>query len=600
VFQAVFLVFARKARSIGRRDSVGGWLYQVANRAALRARGRSARRRAHQEPIGDVPGPDATDEVLWRDLRPVLDEEIHRLPAKYRVPFILCYLEGRTNEEAAEEIGCPKGTILSRLSRGREWLRSRLTRRGVALSAGWLATSLTQNASAAVPAELAASTVATGPAFAAGTAASGLIPAPVAVLTQGVLHAMFLTKLKLVAGLVALVLLGTGTVLFAQREGAPRPAQPERAGPAAPADQRGGEQPRREGAKPPDAFGKVIGISKDGKSITLEVAGSGRGEEPPKKAEFQLGEKTTIVYQSVGPNGAKPTEGYSAAVHIDDASKTLAASVTFSGPESLRRGPDVVGEVFAVAKDGKGITLGAAARGRGEEPAKTEVKFDDKTILLFSGVTKDGAKITEGYHAQVTLNDGPGSIAGVVHLVGQESHGRRGEKGPDVAGKIVSVDGATYTIELRPEARGEEAKTVTVKVGEKIPVIYQNVGLNGTKPVAGLQAQMWIEDGSKDVATRVVLTGVVPERWTTIQSKVVAVSKDGTTITLEQPAAARGEDPKRLEIRLTPKTKVAFSGVGPDEAKPVEGMFAMVRLVDGSKDTAAHAAFVKGRVERGR
>ena len=410
---------------------------------------------------------------------------------------------------------------------------------------------------------------------------------------------MFLTKLKIAAGLVALAILGTGTALLAQREGAPKPAPPERAGPAAPTAQRGGEQPRREAAKPPDAVGKVIGLGKDGKSFTLEIAGAGRGEEP-KKAEFQIGDKTTIIYQGVGPNGAKPTEGYGATVHIDDASKSLATSVTFQGPEALRRGPDVVGEVFAVAKDGKGITLGSAGRGRGEEPVKTEVKFDDKTVLVFSGVTKDGAKITEGYHAQVTLNDGPGSMAGIVHLVGQEGHGRRGEKGPDMAGKIVAVDGATYTVEVRPEARGEEAKKVTVKVGEKTPVIYQNVGLNGTKPAAGLQAQIWLEDGSKDVAAKVALTGVVPERWTTIQSKVVAVSKDGTTITVEQPAAARGEDPKRLEIHLTTKTRVAYSGVGPDEAKPAEGMFAMVRLVDGSKDTAAHVVFSKGRGERSR
>ena len=145
-FQATFLVFARKAASIGRGESVGGWLYKVAYRVALRARATTARRRGQEEPIDDLPGLTPDDDLIWRDLRPVLDEEIDRLPVKYRVPFVLCYLEGRTNEEAAEEIGCPKGTILSRLSRGREQLRSRLARRGLTLSVGCLVTALSENA----------------------------------------------------------------------------------------------------------------------------------------------------------------------------------------------------------------------------------------------------------------------------------------------------------------------------------------------------------------------------------------------------------------------------------------------------------------------
>jgi RNA polymerase sigma factor (sigma-70 family) len=111
-FQATFLVFARKAGTIGKRDAVGSWLYKVAYRVALRVRAKAAKGGAGEELADDLPAREAGDDVVWRDLRPVLDEEIDRLPEKYRVPFVLCYLQGHTNEEAAEQIGCPKGTIL--------------------------------------------------------------------------------------------------------------------------------------------------------------------------------------------------------------------------------------------------------------------------------------------------------------------------------------------------------------------------------------------------------------------------------------------------------------------------------------------------------
>ena len=160
-FQATFLMFARKAGSIGKGEALAGWLHKVAYRVALRLpRQGSAKRSAREKPLDDLPAPAAGDEVQWRDLRPVLDEEIDRLPAKYRTPLVLCYLQGRTNEEAAERLGCPKGTILSRLAHGRERLHSPVAvRRSIALSAGCLATLVFQNASsAALPAVLVKST----------------------------------------------------------------------------------------------------------------------------------------------------------------------------------------------------------------------------------------------------------------------------------------------------------------------------------------------------------------------------------------------------------------------------------------------------------
>jgi RNA polymerase sigma factor (sigma-70 family) len=134
-FQATFLTLARKAAAIGRGESLGGWLYTVAHRAAHRAlRRREAR--GCTEPLGDDapavdthPGP--TDLVSAQELRPLLDAEVARLPEKYRAAFVLCYLEGKTNTEAAEVLGCPRGTVQSRLARARKRLRRRLSDRHI-------------------------------------------------------------------------------------------------------------------------------------------------------------------------------------------------------------------------------------------------------------------------------------------------------------------------------------------------------------------------------------------------------------------------------------------------------------------------------------
>src|SRR5262249_20014506 len=151
------------------------------------------KRTASSEPTEAIPAPEASGDPDWNDLKPVLDAEIAQLPEKYRAPFVLCYLEGRTNEEAAAQLGCPKGTVLSRLSRGRERLRERFARRGVALTAVAFAFTLSQNAaSASVPMSLVTPTVGAAIPFAAGTAATKLVPASVAALTEGALQTMTL------------------------------------------------------------------------------------------------------------------------------------------------------------------------------------------------------------------------------------------------------------------------------------------------------------------------------------------------------------------------------------------------------------------------
>jgi RNA polymerase sigma factor (sigma-70 family) len=217
-FQATFLVLLRKASSLGKRELVANWLYGVAYRTALKARTQAARMRAHARPLTDVHAEESETEIEWKDLRPVLDEEVQRLPAKYRVPVVLCYLEGKTFEEAAHQLGWPAGTVSGRLARARQLLRTRLTRRGLELHGGLPATALAQAASAALPAQLKIATVRAAVTLTAkGAGTAYVIPASVVTLMEGVLQAMFMTKVKVAATLLLMVAVfggGAGVVTY--------------------------------------------------------------------------------------------------------------------------------------------------------------------------------------------------------------------------------------------------------------------------------------------------------------------------------------------------------------------------------------------------
>jgi RNA polymerase sigma factor (sigma-70 family) len=216
-FQATFLVLVRKAGSVVPRDRVGNWLYGVAVRTALEAKTMAARRRLKERRVRDLPRPEAVPAEDWSDVRPLLDEELSQLPDKYRVPVVLCDLEGKSRQEAAEQLGWPKGTVASRLATARRMLARRLARRGVALSGGALAAGLVhQHASAAVPPALVAATLKTAALFASGHGPAAGEISKAAALAEGVLKAMLLTRLKTsVAVLLALGVIGlTGTLTY--------------------------------------------------------------------------------------------------------------------------------------------------------------------------------------------------------------------------------------------------------------------------------------------------------------------------------------------------------------------------------------------------
>src|SRR6516225_7843406 len=169
-FQATFLILTRKAAGISQRALLGNWLYGVAYKVAAKARMTALRRRGRETPQADLAVLPDGEHAVEPDLAPLLHEELQRLPDRYRGPVVLCYLQGKTNAEAADQLHWPVGTVKSRLNRARELLRKRLARRGVVLTAGLLAA---HTLTAPAPAALLEGTFRAALLFAAGDAAVG-------------------------------------------------------------------------------------------------------------------------------------------------------------------------------------------------------------------------------------------------------------------------------------------------------------------------------------------------------------------------------------------------------------------------------------------
>ena len=206
-FQATFLLLARKASSIVKRESIRSWLYGVAYRTARDARAQVRARQKVQRVLTEADAAPATPPstaAAWEQLKPVLDEELNRLPEKLKAPLLLCYLDGKTRDEAAQELGWTVGMVKGCLEHGRDLLRARLGRRVLGLSAALLPALLEENALAAVPPVLKTSTV--------QAALGGTVSAPVAALVKGGLSIMWFAKMK-TAALLFLSLGCLGTAL---------------------------------------------------------------------------------------------------------------------------------------------------------------------------------------------------------------------------------------------------------------------------------------------------------------------------------------------------------------------------------------------------
>ena len=209
-FQAVFVVLAAKAAAV-RPPALGAWLHGVAFRTALRARTMADRRSRREAVVSALPEARSPVPQEAPDAVALLDEEIARLPDRYRIPVVLCEIEGVSRKEAAIRLGIREGTLSSRLATARKSLADRLRQRGVVLSAAGLSAALGQAATTATPP--AALTARTG---AIAALAPGLIPPAVGILSHGVLRIMFLDKLKTIVALVVVMAgLAIGAVVAA-------------------------------------------------------------------------------------------------------------------------------------------------------------------------------------------------------------------------------------------------------------------------------------------------------------------------------------------------------------------------------------------------
>jgi RNA polymerase sigma factor (sigma-70 family) len=222
-FQATCLVLARKVGSIRKAASLASWLHGVAYRTALRARADSSRRHRHEARAPQRSTTTDPDDLSWREVRQAVHEEVARLPARQRAALVLCYLEGKTQDEAAAQLGLAKGTLKGHLERGRALLRVRLVRRGLASGAvvvlgAWPAA--TKAACLSPP--LLVATIKAVMTVAAGGATASVVSANVATLAEGMVKVMFFKKL-IIAAILLLALAGAGMGLGAAvREELPR------------------------------------------------------------------------------------------------------------------------------------------------------------------------------------------------------------------------------------------------------------------------------------------------------------------------------------------------------------------------------------------
>jgi RNA polymerase sigma factor (sigma-70 family) len=280
-FQATFLILARKAGTIRQRQSLGSWLYRVAYHVAVRARADAVRREELSARAPRRPAADPLAEVSGRELMQVLDEELQHLPEKYRMPLLLCYLEGHTQDEAARQLGWSPQVLRGRIERGRGVLRRRLLRRGFGLSAVLAGGLLEQTpAPAAVPALLNAHTLR---AAVSSSVEQAAVSAHVIALAESGINVLGAAKLKLIMSMVLMlgvVAAGLGAGLPLLR--APNPMTPSALSSDAPSAQ-AKDEPRRDrygDPLPPGAVmrfgtvrlrhheGRVLAFSADGKTVT--------------------------------------------------------------------------------------------------------------------------------------------------------------------------------------------------------------------------------------------------------------------------------------------------------------------------------------------
>jgi RNA polymerase sigma factor (sigma-70 family) len=569
-FQATFLVLVRKAAAV---ISVANWLYGVAHQTALKARATAARRRAREKQLTAMPEPARQQRELWDDLQPLLDQELSRLPDKYREVIVLCDLQGKTRKEAAPQLGLLEGTVASRLARGRALLARRLARHGLPVSGGAVAAVLGQQvASAGVPVAVVSSTIQAASLFAAGQAAApGVLSVKAVALTEGVLKTMLLTKLTTAtAVLVAVAVLGAGAAALTQQALAEKPAVQKVAEKKGPAD-----HPVKQ-EKEADEEGVVVsGIlrSLDFEQNTVTVA------HQKGKDTFTVAKDATIRIDGkqgnlVGlPPGSVVTLNLLAdqktarSIHAERPQVSGVVKAVDAQRNTLTVEDTGAEKTFTVAKDakvevdGRRGTLAEMAPGARVTLGRVDLETADSIQAYgpgFQGVVKavDAEKNT------LTVADrsgppGPAKTLTVANDAPIEIDGRRGQLAGLPTGSIVNLAlSADLKTVRRMEACGPGWSHVLVKAvdAEKCTITFDDKGA-GT------------------------FTNQPPP--TELAGKTFPVAKDAGITVDDQPGKLAGVPPGalvRLSLSADQKTVRFIRAYGP-------GWSAFVKAVDAGKNT---------------
>jgi RNA polymerase sigma factor (sigma-70 family) len=566
-FQATFLVLARKAGAVAWHESVGGWLHEVASRLAAEVKGKDRRRRRGERQAGLLRPREVAPEAAVSEVGRVLDDELQRMPRKYREPLLLCYLEGRTRDETARQLGCPLGTLKHRLERGRELLRARLTRRGVSLSAVLLAVQLSPKAAHAVAPEVVAATARAGVAFAAG-GGDAVAPAA-AALAKRLLADALPSKLKVAVGMLLVVAVAGAGLGMALRSpptvAEPQPQQEEKPQP------RGEARPP---ARPVDrwqvraTFGQLQGpvcsvaFSPDG---TILAAGCGAAPGSPGQTKlwdtatgaeiFTLrGHARWVRAVAFSPDGkVLATGGADAVVKLWDTG-TWKEIGTLEGHR---------GEVrcLAFSPDGKRLASGSQ-----DKSVKVWDWLAGRELLTFTGnrelviavaFSPDGKMLASGTWTVIKMWDPATGREGTTLKV----------PGPAVSRLAFSPDGKTLAsaggqvVKLWEVVTGQERATLRGHTDLVTTIVFSPDGKRAVSGDEGGGLRVWEKAMGRELA-------VLPGHKKAIEG--LAFSPEGTRLA----SGGMDETVRLWDVPGLPEDRPPTEPLSPREAEDVWGLLA--------------------------
>jgi RNA polymerase sigma factor (sigma-70 family) len=507
-FQATFLVLVRKAASIVPRAMVGNWLYGVAYRTAQKAKAMNARRRWKEGQVQPMARSEMRSDDVWLDLQPLLDRELERLPPKYRSLVVLCDLEGKTRKEAARHLGLAEGTVSSRLARGRVILARGLRRHGLTLPAGLLATLLSQKAVlAGVPAPLVAHTVKAATTVAGGqAAAAGLVSAKVVALTEGILKAMLIAKLKIAAVCLlvcGIACLGVGVLTY--QAFAEKPAQ------STTADDKSDKKDGKKGDKKQDnsvVYGVVKAVDASKNTITISI-------KKTSAQTYALAQDAKIyLEEGKREKGSEPSQG-----KLSDLSEgvivTLKLSADLKAVERVSaRGPNHQGVIKTVDTGKNTITISSKPADQTFQLAK------DVAINMAFGKKGQESKVSdlrEGMNASLNLSIDKKTVRSITVFR------------PSVAGGVTVLDPGKNTITIATKGKeGSQEKTYELAKDVIVDLPGSNKKAEKGKPTdvtSGLYVVLELSLDSKTVHRIMV-------HRPSLHGMVKAVASDKKTITI--------------------------------------------------------------------